>query len=301
MKYFIALTALLASLCAKALDNAFFQLPVIPDELQTLQERSDYMVQHYWDFCDLNKAFSSRDKMADAFDVFLSFMPYASAETVYAEVDKFMDKIGKKPENVLFIGELAEAKLYSDTAEMQSDDLFVAFANAIVKNKKVDKTSKLRYQHLANVLTASAPGALAPKFDYTGLNGEKGTFAVDSAKIGTILFFNDPDCEDCRMARLRLDTDILTRRMIDGGRMTLISVYPSEPTAEWREQSAGYPASWLTVASEDVNDLYDMRVMPIFYVINPNGAILLKTVNVNDIIDIMARLNQRLSPSAATE
>ena len=44
-----------------------------------------------------------------------------------------------------------------------------------------------------------------------------------------------------------------------------------------------------------------MRVMPIFYVINPNGAILLKTVNVNDIIDIMARLNQRLSPSAATE
>lgn len=301
MKYLIALTAMLAALCAKAQDNIFFQLPVIPDELQTLQDRSDYMVKHYWDFCDLNKSFSSRDKMADAFDVYLSFMPYASAETVYAEVDRFMEKIGKKPENVLFIGELAEGKLYSDTAEMQSDELFLLFANAIVKNKKVDKTSKLRYQHLSNVLTASAPGSLAPKFNYTRLNGENGTFAVDTTKTGTILFFNDPDCEDCRMARLRLDTDILTRKMIDGGRMALVSVYPSEPSTEWREQAAGYPSSWISVASDDVNELYDMRVMPMFYVINPNGAILLKTVNVNDIIDIMARLNQRLATTSDTD
>lgn len=294
MKQTIAIFALLISLCAKAQNNNFFQLPVIPDELQTLQERSDYMVEHYWDFCDLDKAFSSRDKMAEAFDTYLSFMPYASAETVYAEVGKFMKRISKKADNVLFIGELAEAKLYSDTAEMQSDELFLIFAKAVVGNKKVDKASKLRYQHLVNVLTFSTPGSIAPQFDYIDFNGNKGTFAADSTKVGTILFFNDPNCSDCNMARLRLDTDVITRRIIEGGKIDMVSVYASEPDAEWQLKAVDYPQSWKIVASEAVNDLYDMRHTPIFYVLNPNGAILLKTANVNDIINIMSRLQDRL-------
>lgn len=294
MKHFITILVLLLSLSAKAQENTFFQLPVIPDELQSLQDRTDYMVKHYWDFCDLDKAFSSRDKMADAFDTYLSFMPYASAATVYEEVDKFMDRIAKKPENVLFIGDLAEAKLYSDSAAMQSDELFLIFAKAIVANKKVDKTSKLRYQHLVNVLSASAPGSLAPKFDFTDLNGNKGTFQVDTTKVGTILFFNDPECDDCNMARIRLDADFNTRQIVEGGKMDIVSVYASDPDPDWQMKAIDYPQAWKTVASEAVNDWYDLRVSPMFYVLNPNGAILLKTADVNDILNIMARLKERM-------
>lgn len=290
-KILIILSLLIGSMSAMAQDNnAFFQLPVIPDSLQNLQDRTDFMVTHYWDFCDLNKAFSSRDKMAEAFDTYLSFMPYASATVVYAGVDNFMKKISKKPANVLFIGELAENKLYSDSAEIQSDELFLRFAQAIVDNGKVDKASKMRYRHLVDVLSGSQPGQIARPFSYTDLYGTQGTFAVDTAKICTVLFFNDPDCSDCNMARIRLDADVKTRMLVEGGKVDIVSIYASDPDQNWTEQAMNYPKEWLTVASEQVNDLYDMRHTPTFYILNPNGAILARTPNVTDIIAVMSHL-----------
>lgn len=288
----VILSVFVASLTAGAQENSFFQLPIIPDSLQTLQDRTDFMVKHYWDFCDLKKAFSSRDKMSEAFDTYLSFMPYASADVVYAGVDNFMKQISKNSKNVLFIGELAEQKLYSDTAILQSDELFLRFANAIVNNKKVDKTAKLRYQHLVKVLSNSQPGSIAPTFEYSDIYNSTGKFSVDTTKVCTVLFFNDPECSDCNMARIRLDGDAITRRLVENGKVDIVSVYASESNQEWIEQAMNYPKEWLTVASEEVNDLYDMRRTPVFYLLNPNGAIVLRTYNVNDVITIMARLDQ---------
>ncbi len=276
-------------------NNGFFQLPIIPDSLVMHQDKVDFMLRHYWDFCDLNKAFSSRDKMAQAFDTYLSFMPHATASVVYEEVPRFMKRIEKKPENVAFIGELVESKLYSDSAEFQSDELFLLFANEIIANKKLDKNRKLRYQHLAKVLSASQPGEHAPAFDIVDLDGRKSIFAADSAKQGTILFFNDPECDDCRMARLRLDTDIRTRRIIEGGQIDLVSVYPGDPAnEEWRRMAASNPQEWITVASPNADELYDLRHSPAFYLLNPSGNILLKTDNVDLIISIMIQLAARL-------
>lgn len=289
---FIILSILAASLTATAQEKNFFQLPIIPDSLQLLQDRTDFMVEHYWDFCDLKKAFSSRDKMAEAFDTYLSFMPYASADVVYTSVDNFMNKISKNGKNVLFIGELAEQKLYSDSAAFQSDELFLRFANAVVNNKKVDKTAKLRYQHLVNILSNSQPGMIAPSFEYTDIFNVEGKFAVDTTKVCTILFFNDPECTDCNLARIRLDADVMTRRLVADKRVDIVSIYASEPNQEWIELAMNYPKEWLTVASEEVNELYDMRHTPTFYILNPNGAIVLRTYSVDDIITIMTRLNQ---------
>lgn len=301
-RYIISLISIAAAIFSTAAQTAestqFFELPKIPAEKVNLQDRTDYLLEHYWDFCDLDKAFSSRDKMAEAFDTYISLMPIASAQVVYQAVPEFMKKISKKPANVLFIGELAEAKLYSDTAQFPSDELFILFADEIVKNKKVDKNSKLRYEHLARVLSSSMPGAIAPRFEYTDLLGNKGAFEVDTTRTGTILFFNDPDCDDCNRARLRLDTDILTRRMIENKVMDLVSVYASDASPEWMEKAMDNPKEWKTIASEQVNDLYDLRTTPMFYVINPNGAILLKTPDVNAIINIMATLSDHVANRA---
>lgn len=269
----------------------FFELPKIPAEKVNLQERTDYLIEHYWDFCDLNKAFSSRDKMAEAFDTYISLMPVASAECVFKAVPAFMKKIEKKPANVLFIGELAESKLYGDSAIVPSDELFVLFCKEIINNKKVDKNSKLRYQHLAKVLESSREGAIVPKFEYTDLLGNKSTFAVDTLRTGTILFFNDPDCDDCARARLRLDTNILTRRMIENNIMDLYSIYPAEADPDWMEKAMELPKEWKVIASEEALDYFDLRHTPAFYVINPNGVILLKTTDVNAIINIMEALS----------
>lgn len=270
----------------------FFPLPKIPESLELLQDRTDYMVEHYWDFCDLKKSFSSRDKMAEAFDVYISFMPHASAEVVYKSVDAFMNRISKQPADLLFIGEQAEKLLYDKGAPMQSDDLYLAFIRHIIDNKKIDKNSKLRYQHQARVISQSGEGSIAPRFNYVDLLGNKGTLQLDTLKVGTLLFFNDPDCDDCRMARIRLDADIATTTLANNGIIDVVSVYASEPDEQWQSQAIENPKSWLTVAAPEADLDYDLRYSPQFYLLNPNGAIVLKTPNVDTVIAIMARLKE---------
>lgn len=289
MKKILLLIVTLLSMHAAAQDNGLFQLPIVPENITTLQDRSDYLVEHYWDFCDLGKAFSQRDKMAAAFDVYLSLMPYASAEKVFDSVDKFMDKI-KKGHDVLFIADLAEQKLYGDSAEYASDELYLKFLDKVVANKKVDKNFKLRYRHQQRVLSQSQIGMPAPEFDYTDIDGHKGRFVNDSTKIGTMLFFNDPDCTSCSMARLRLDADVQATRLTSEGYLDIYSVYPGEPDDQWKSMAAEYPASWHNVASPTVDEIYDLRHSPSFYLINPDGKILFKTDNVDLILDIMGRL-----------
>lgn len=289
MKKILLLIVTLLSMHATAQDNGLFQLPIVPENITTLQDRSDYLVEHYWDFCDLGKAFSQRDKMAAAFDVYLSLMPYASAEKVFDSVDKFMDKIKKGPD-VLFIADLAEQKLYGDSAEYASDELYLKFLDKVVANKKVDKNFKLRYRHQQRVLGQSQIGMPAPEFAYIDIDGHKGRFVNDSTKIGTMLFFNDPDCTSCSMARLRLDADVQATRLTSEGYLDIYSVYPGEPDDQWKSMAAEYPASWHNVASPTVDEIYDLRHSPSFYLINPDGKILFKTDNVDLILDIMGRL-----------
>ena len=90
----------------------------------------------------MKKAFSSPDKMADAFATYLDFMPYATADVVFASVDKFMKDVSKKPENAAFIGRLAEEKLFSDSAEFRSEQLYTHFLDNLLKVKKLDKEAK---------------------------------------------------------------------------------------------------------------------------------------------------------------
>lgn len=291
MKHVLYLLMLLASLSATAQEKAFFELPIIPDKLQTLQERTDYMVEHYWDFCDLKKSFSSRAKMAEAFDTYLSFMPYASADVAFKSVTAFLNKISKQPADVLFIGELAEGMLYSDTAEFKSDELYLHFAKLIAENKKIDKTSRLRYQHQAKVLSQSQVGMKVTEFDYIDPTGSKQHFAIDTTQVATVIFFNDPDCSDCNMARIRLDADIKTNRLIDTGRISIYSIYPGDPGNEWMSQVSVYPATWKIGAAPDADEIFDIRQTPMFYIMDHEGKIVLKDNNIDLIINIMSLLH----------
>lgn len=291
IRYLLITLCMLGSIAAKAQpDDKFFELPLIPDSVSTLQKRCDFMVTHYWDFCDTKKAFSARDKMAQAFDVYLSFMPYSSADVTRESIGAFMKRIEKQPADILFIGELAESKLYSDTATIPSDQLYLWFIEPIVKNKRVDRSAKMRFEHQASILARSQTGMAAPEFSFTDSKGTPGTWTPDTTAMATILFFNDPDCSECKMARLRLSLDIKTNRLIEAGVVKIISITPGDPDEEWLEAVSGYPANWTVGASPSVDEIYDLRATPSIYVLDDKGTILLKNTTPEVILNIMSQL-----------
>lgn len=230
----IALTIFLA-ICSIAITPALaqdsdkpFVYPSIPDSKTTLSERCNYLVFHFWERCNLKEIFTRKKDVDKAMSDWLSFMPYATADTVHLAIDTFLaDVVKTGADNTLLIGKTAEKYLYTDTAEIYSEELYLPFCKAVANHKKVGKADKARFQAQAQILENSSLGVKAPAFEYVTVDGEKKSFGdVISSRI--ILFFNDPDCFDCMMARTRLSADYNTNQLIERGLVKVVCIYPGK-------------------------------------------------------------------------
>lgn len=274
--------------------ETYFPYPTPPEALTTLSQRTNYLVEHFWERCNLKSAFSSRAKLAEAFRDYVSFMPYASADTVHASIIELINGVKGDKKNLLTLGEIAEATLYSDTAEVLSDELYIPFAKAIADNKKIPAAARARFEHQARVLTNSQVGATAPALTFETPEGGKSDLSkVDSPY--TLLFFNDPECEDCTLTRVRLAADFNTRQLIDKGVLKIVSIYPDEPSEEWKNNCKTYPETWVIGASPEADDLFDMRHAPVMYFLDKNHKILAKNILIDNVINAFAMINNHQS------
>ena len=286
-KTILAFLTLVISISASAQVNGavsqqFFQLPIIPDSIVSFQSRCDFMVTHYWDFCDLKKAFSSRDKMADAFKMYISFMPYASADVVFKSVDKFLGGISKKPDDMLFIARLAENNINADTAEFQSEQLYTHFIDGILKSKKLDKNSREYYEKQASVLHNSQEGMMAPSFDITDSQGAKTKFVTDTAQFATLLMFMVPGDSDAELAKTRLNANIKTSQLIKSGMLKIYCIATKNNGERFTS-----PEGWTSGFAPGIEEIYDVRKSPMFYIINSEGKILKKGNELEPVLNVM--------------
>lgn len=278
--------------------ETYFPYPTPPESLTTLSQRTNYLVEHFWERCNLKSAFSSRAKLAEAFRDYVSFMPYASADTVHASIAELINGVKKgDKKNLLTLGEIAEATLYSDTAEVMSDELYLPFAKAVADNKKIPAASRARFDHQVRVLTNSMVGATAPAMAFETPGGDKSDLSKIESPY-TLLFFNDPDCEDCALVKVRLAADFNTRQLIEKGILKIVSIYPDEPSEEWRDDCKSYPESWIIGASPEADDLFDMRHAPVMYFLDKDHKILTKNMLIDNVIDAFTIINNHQSSTA---
>ena len=271
-------------------DDKFFEYPQAPESLTTLSQRANFVVEHFWDRCNLKSAFSSRDKMAKAFRDYVTYMQFATKDTTITSINKLIKEVQKKPKNMLTLAQIAEETLYGDSALFWSDELYLQFTNAVIKTKKISKADKARYEHHTKILTNSLTNSTLPNFEYETPSGEKLQF--DSIKApAIILFFNDIDCTDCQLAKVRLATDINLNKLIDLGVIKIVSIYPGEANEEWKMEASNYPKNWIVGACNDIYDMFDMRVIPTIYQLDENHKIIAKNLNVDGILSIVRNIN----------
>lgn len=273
--------------------DTYFPYPIIPDSINIFQKRCDYLARHFWDFCDMKKAFSAKSKMAEEFKVYISVLRNATPDSAVASVVRFNRQLEKQPDDQLFMAECAEGLLYGDTAEVWIDELYLPFAHAVASNKKIDKAAKARFAHQETLLRNSLVRFPAPSLPYTTREGVAGNLDKDSAQI-LVVFFNDPDCGDCNLARIRLDADISMTELIQEGKAKVVSISLTDPTPEWKEAVASYPSSWTVAASPDADMTIDLRAgTPEFYIIDNKHNIRFKHLTIDQLLDVTRQLKKR--------
>lgn len=286
----LAAVAALAATPVKAANDTYFPYPIVPDSISSLQGRTTFLVEHFWDLCDLRKSFSSRAKMAGAFKDYLSFMPYANARSVHKSIAIFLKKLEKQPSDLLFIAQTAENLVHSDTAEIYSDEIFMPFARAVADNRHIDKADRKHFEQQANVLLNSIVGQRMTDLPYTDRNGAAATYSPDSSEV-TLIFFNDPSNSSATsLARVRLDADIRATELIKSGAMRVVSISNAPADENWKTNATSFPQEWTVGTNPEIGDIVDIRFTPSFYVIDNNGTLLLKNADINQVLSILSKI-----------
>ncbi|WP_370463796.1 TlpA family protein disulfide reductase, partial [uncultured Duncaniella sp.] len=111
---------------------------------------------------------------------------------------------------------------------------------------------------------------------------------------GVLVFFNDPDCTDCNMARIRLDADVSMTELISEGKVKVVAISLAEPDDEWRRHADSFPASWEVGAAPDADLTIDLRSgTPDFYIIDGKHNIRYKHLNITQVLDVARQLKKR--------
>jgi hypothetical protein len=266
-----------------------FEYPTAPEELNSLADKSDYLVEHFWDSMNFrNKTTVDQTALNHAFRVYTAPLRWANRDKALVSVNKLIESIQKNPALFIQFTKAAEENMYGPRAEVWVDEVYVQFLKAFVKNKKVQEERKNKYRKQLQQLESCLVGAKAPGFEFENIKGTTSSYFPMSTV--TMLIFGNPKDTDWRLARLRMETNVSLSQAVDKGKVNILYILP-EKIENWQSEVSNYPSDWTIGCSEGVKDIYDMRVDPSIYVVGSDGNIFMKNVPletaVNSVVDLV--------------
>lgn len=262
--------------------DPLFEYPVAPEEIEGLEGKSEWLMENFWSPMDLKrKSAVDQTKLNHAFKVYCTPMRWAQRDKVIASVDALIHTLQKNPTLLLQFTKAAEESLYGPRADFYIDEIYVKFLDALVRNKKIKTIRKARYQRQYDILSATMPGSMAPKFKFEKRDGSDAEYFPMSTF--TIIEFGDPSCSDCRMSRLRMESNASLTQAVAKGKVNVLFIIP-DSSDNWKEDVKDYPDNWVVGSAENVDDIYDLRLTPAFYTIGKDGKIISKNITVEEAI-----------------
>lgn len=294
-RYITLLIAFCASLMALAQQNVakeapatLFPYPTVPDSIQTLENRSNYFITHFWDNAQLGKQINDKEGFEKAFNDYIVFFKYAHRNVVRSSISNLVNMAQSNMQNFWLIADAAEKYLYSEEATLKSDEAYTMFINNILRSSNVKKKEKVHYQKQLAKINANQIGMGAPTLLAFDTDGKKWNLdELDTDSVATIiLFFTPEDCSDCSIPKLRLSTNLDLNNMISNGEIKFIHVTVGKYSKEWAEQAKDYAPQWISLISESAPDLYNIPTAKhTIYILNKDKVIQNKNITSDILIN----------------
>lgn len=264
-------------------------LPVLPKDMTNPVDRADYLLAHFWDAMDFADSSRVRDRdfMEQNLVNFFSVMPHASADGRQAAVGNLMQMASVNVDAYKLIMELAEHYLYEPGSPMRDEEMFIPFLNVAVDSPVLTESERIRPRYLLDEALRNRVGAMSTDFDMKLRGGSTvGMHKFTSGKPALLMFY-DPECDHCAETIEILRTDNTLNRLLGEGRINVLAVYPFGEEYVWlNDPMVKIPVGW-TDAFADMSevDLYSFPEMPVLYLLDASGRVLLKDATVDKITE----------------
>lgn len=266
---------------AKA-QTTLFEYPIAPDTCTTLESRCNYLVQHFWDKCDLTRPIdSSNDSllvvaMADYIEIMRAG---ANINVTLSSIRNLMFKAQTQQNNFLKLISAAELLLYMHPVPI-IDDIYLTFANCAAEASWAKKDYKEHFRNQVKQINNTKLGSPVTDFDVTLTDGTKTKFRNLLGPESNFLLVTYSDT-DGSFERTRLYTDIRVKQAIDDGKLKIINIVAGDTPKKWDDQSLEYASQWTVGASKDIMDLLDIRQLPGVTILDGSGNVQLKNLTID--------------------
>ena len=270
-----------------------FNLPQIPVVLNTVEQRTDYMVKHYWDRFDfsdttyISQAEVPEQAWVDYCDL-LEHVPLPVAQTAMKET---FNRAEKNRKMLHFFEELADKYLYDPNSPMRNEEFYIPVLEALIASPALDETAKIRPQARLELAQKNRLGTKALNFTYTLDSGAKGTLYQFPAEY-TLLFINNPGCHACAEMIEGLKASPVINGFTAAKKLKVLSIYPDEELDEWKKHRNDFAKEWTNGYEKELviknKNLYDLRAIPTLYLLDKNKTVLLKDATLQKVEQYLA-------------
>ena len=262
-------------------DMLLKMMPEIPDEMKEPSQRAGYLITHYWDKYDFNDtSFLMKDNLLErSFVDYLDLLSLVPEDIRDHSIGMLMKKVEDKKEIFLFISGLNEQYLYNPDSPVYDEEKYIPFLQQELKSLLLNETEKIRPKFLLENVMKNRTGQVANDFTYTLIDNQTGTLHTINADY-TLLYFNDPECEDCLMLTKKLTESPVINALIQQDKLKILAVYLNDDIKSWKEHASIVQSSWIYSrdAEQKINTegLYNIKQFPTIYLLDKDKKILLK-------------------------
>ncbi len=267
-----------------------FEYPAAPDDMEDLNQRSNWLMAHFWDNMDFkSKVPVDQTRLNHAFATYVSPMQFATAEEVNKSVAALLKKLQKNETLLLQFTIAAEENLYGPRADLWIDDVYLQFLQTVLSSKKLPKRPPERWQRQKIQLSQSKKGLKAPEFRFTAPDGVEHTYRPMSTP--TLLIFADAVDPQTRLALLRAESNVELANLLTQGKVNVLFINVSHPEADMSFLPARVTGGYADPVASRLP--YDLRSVPTCFVVGKEGTIIEKTPSFPVAIEI---LKNQLTP-----
>ncbi len=269
-KCLTTLVCILAAVFSAQAQGHPFRYPAIPDSLNTADKRASYLLLHYWDRFDFTDTLQLKeaDNAEQGFVNYIDLLSRLSESIRYGTLQLTTDStlcqsvarfaaraFTTVPSRDKF-GSLIDHYLDDPQSPMRDDRTYLLFLGEMERSPFFDATAKERVAFKTKSKGKNLPGTTATDFAFKGKDGKQ--HWLHDYKAGkVILYFYDPDCDNCHRVSAWLDKQTIP------GEYTFLQVY----------------------ADEKLMELYSLEAMPSIYLLDTGNTVLLKDCSPEALIE----------------
>lgn len=258
-----------------------FEMVTVPNLLTDPQVRAEYAVEHYWDKFDFSDTtfIHSPEVTEQAFSNYIYLMGTIPREKAVSAIHSMLRKAEVEKKMFTYLTDLYEKYLYDPNAPMRNEELYIPVLQFLVETPSLEEVHKIRPAHLLEVALRNRQGEAATNFVYELAGGKKGKL-YDVKANHLILYFYNPDCENCREISEAMKKSQQINGLIAEGILKILSVYPDGDEQAWIDHLPEMPKTWINGQDKEVllknEEIYDLKAIPCLYLLDKEKKVVLK-------------------------